>query len=115
MTRFPPITNATLTQVAEDTQDDSGTVKWTGTASVFVSDTEVPTSDGQVEMIVMERSLVADDALPIAWARGDVLTYEYRGDAIQSVVRTFRVTTASGLMGTVRLVVDSIADLGFTP
>jgi hypothetical protein len=113
--RFPPLTNATLTRVAEDTQDDSGTVKWTGSASVFVSDREVTADDGQVEMIVVERSLVADDALAVEWARGDVLTYSYRGDVLQSVVRTFRVSSATGLPGAVRLTVDSIPTLGFTP
>jgi hypothetical protein len=113
--RFPPLTNATLTRVAEDTQDDGGTEKWAGTASVFVSDREIPTSDGQVDLIVMERSLVADDALPVDWARGDILTYTYRGDVIVSVVRSYRVTSASGMPGAVRLVVDSVAPLGFTP
>jgi hypothetical protein len=85
--RFPPITNATLTRVqpgggAEDYDATtlSGADKFTGSQAAFVSDEQVSRDTGGTSTVVLERSVVVDDALAVDWARGDTLTYTYRGE-----------------------------------
>ena len=110
MTRFPPIVNATLTRVqggggAEDydATASTGADKWSGAAAVLVSDQEV-SQDGQDSSIVVERTVAVDDALDVEWARGDLLTYVYRGDTLTGTARDVKTTTGNGLPGVVRLV-----------
>ena len=110
MTRFPPITNATLTRVragggAEDYDQApaTGVDKWTGSQAVLVSDQEV-SQDGSDSSIVIERTVAVDDALDVEWARGDLLSYTYRGDTLAGTVRDVKTTTGNGLPGVVRLV-----------
>jgi hypothetical protein len=109
--RFPPITNATLTRVqpgggAEDYDATtlSGADKFTGSQAAFVSDEQVSRDAGGTSTIVLERSVAVDDALAVDWARGDTLTYTYRGDTLTGVVRDIKTTTAPGLPGVIRLV-----------
>jgi hypothetical protein len=109
--RFPPITNATLTRVqagggAEDYDDtpSTGADKWTGATAVLVSDQEISTEGGGDTTIVIERSIAVDDALTVAWTRGDQLTYTYRGQTLTGTVRDVKTTTAPALPGVVRLV-----------
>lgn len=111
--RFPPIRNATLTAVTAgggaedyDTAPSSGAAKWTGTETVFVNDAAISDDTGERSSIDVERSIVVDDALAVAWARGDTLTYTYRGAAQSGVVRDVKVTSAPGLLGVVRLVLE---------
>jgi hypothetical protein len=108
--RFPPITNATLTRVqpgggAEDydATPASGADKFTGSQAAFVSDEQV-SRDGSDSTIVIERSVAVDDALTVTWARGDTLTYTFRGSTLTGIVRDIKTTSAPGFPGVVRLV-----------
>jgi hypothetical protein len=108
---FPPITNGTLTRVqaggaAEDYDAvvAAGADKWTGAQPVFVSDEQVSQDAGGDSTIVLSRSVAVDDALTVAWARGDTLTYTFRGSTATGTVQDVKVTTAPGLPGVIRLV-----------
>ena len=111
--RFPPIRNATLTQVragggAEDYDQPTseGAVKWSGIEEVFVNDQELSDDTGQRSSVLIRRSVVVDDALPVNWARGDTLIYTYRNTAQTGIVRDIKITSAPRRRGVVRLLLE---------
>jgi hypothetical protein len=109
--RFPPLTNATLTRVqqgggAEDYTNAAaaaGADKWAGSQPVFVSDRAVSEEAADRSSVAVERTIAVDDAVAVAWARGDAVTYTYQGQTQTGEVRDVKTTTAAGLPGVVRL------------
>ena len=112
--RLPAITNATLTEVRAgggsedyDTPGSPGAVKWSGEQAVYVNDETVSEDVGERTSLVVERSVVVDDGLSVDWARGDTLAYTYRNDQQAGTVKDVKVTSAPGLPGVVRLMLEA--------
>ena len=111
--RLPAITNATLTAVAgagfSDDYDDAATAgasKWTGSEDVLYSTSMTEQNAAGTSDVIEARSLVVSDDLDVDFEIGDVLTWTYRGDTQSDSVQRIAPTTAPGLAGVVRLVIE---------
>lgn len=112
--RLPSLRNATLTKVAGqgfsadyDRDATAGSTKWTGSEGVFWSESEAEISTGSNQTdIIVRRSLVVDSALEVTWATDDVVTVTYLGAAQTGIVQSIKKTTATGLPGVIRLLLD---------
>jgi hypothetical protein len=108
--RFPPLSNATLARVqagggAEDYDAASaaGPEKWVGAARAFVNDQASSDDGARGSSVVLERTIVVDDALDVDWQRGDIVTYTYRGATQTGEIRDIKITSAQGVPGVARL------------
>lgn len=111
--KLPAITNATLTRVQgpgfSDDYDDAATTgadKWTGTEEVFYRTSAERIDAGGSSDVIVGRSLVVSDELDVDFAIGDTLSWTYRDVPQTAKVRRVAPTTAPGLAGVVRLVIE---------
>lgn len=110
---LPAITNATLTAVhgpgfSPDYEQPAteGTAKFSGAEDVFFSEVTERIDNGGASDVVVRRSVVLDAALAVDFEIGDTLALTFEGDARTATVRRVGRTTAPGLAGVTRLVVE---------
>jgi hypothetical protein len=107
---FPPLTNATLTQVNAagfspdyDEPATGGSVKWAGSQPVFWSEISERVSTGDGSDVLVHRSVLVPLELAVTWTQGDIVTVGRNSATLTGKVRRVRTTDAAGIGGMVRL------------
>jgi hypothetical protein len=114
MTGWPPLPNATLTQVnaagssADYDRDPTvGALKWSGAADAVWAEQEERIAGAAGVNLMVHRSVVVAEALGIDWADGDVLVVTTtEGTQTGTAQRVKRVDAAPDVPGSVRVVLD---------